>query len=82
MKRELPTGAIIAIVGGVVAVAAAILIFQWTSGPSASMDDKKIEQMSIQQAKSEYGRYQNPGSGPPQSGEGAAQAAHPEGSGQ
>lgn len=82
MKKELPTGTILAIVGAVVVIVGAFFLIQWNTKDGQTSDDKKIEQMSIQQAKSEYGRYQNPGGqagGPPTSGEGAAQAAAPEG---
>ncbi|MBX7135318.1 MAG: hypothetical protein K1X67_21830 [Fimbriimonadaceae bacterium] len=85
MKKELSSGTVMAIIGGVVAVVGLFFLFQWMSGASPSAQDKKLEEMSVQQAKGEYGRYQNPegqsapNGGPPASGEGAAQAANPGG---
>jgi hypothetical protein len=86
VKKELSIGTAAAIIGGVVAVIGLFFLFRYMSGDTPSQQDKNIEEMSVKQAKSEYGRYQNPGGtaetgsgGPPSSGEGAAQAANPGG---
>lgn len=83
MKKELSGGTVAAIVGGVVVIVGLFYLVQWMSGGGQSASDRDLEKMQVEQAKSEYGRYQNPGAaatgGPPQSGEGAAQAAAPGG---
>jgi hypothetical protein len=83
VKKEVSGGLVAAIVGGVVVVIGLFYLIQWMGGGGGqSASDREIEKMHVEQAKSEYGRYQNPGagsSGPPVSGEGEAQAAAPGG---
>ena len=87
MKKQLSAGTIAAVLGGIVAVVGLFYLFQWFGGGSGqTADDRAIEKQQIQQAKSEYWRYEGKGpsgepapGGPPASGEGAAQAAAPGG---
>jgi len=83
VKKEVSGGTVAAIIGGVIAVVGLFYLVQWMSGGGQSASDRDIEKMQVEQAKSEYGRYQNPGTssggGPPVSGEGDAQAAAPGG---
>lgn len=89
MKKELNNGTVVL----VAAVALAVIVglgFVWMNRATSSStaNDAQLEKMHAEQAKSEYGRYTNPGEsqagtapggGPPVSGEGAAQAQYPGG---
>lgn len=85
MKKEISGGVVAAVIGGLVVVVGLFYLVQWMRGGGQSPADAQLERIHVEQAKSEYGRYSGAtspggeGGGPPQSGEGAAQAAYPGG---
>lgn len=91
MKNEIPKGAVIAIIAAV-AILALGGAYMMSGGGGASKDQQTLEDLQGKAAREQYSGYQastggtggvaDPNaapSGPPQSGEGAAQAANPSG---
>lgn len=84
MKQDMPKGLVIAIIAAVAVLAIGGAFFMSGRGGAATADETKLEDMQAEAAKQQYSGYQNGGtggatSGPPVSGEGAAQQASPGG---